>query len=436
MGWHIGSKRSNRLGRHRNDMALPRTPETETLDVIVIGAGQAGLASSYHLSQRGIDHMVIERGSVANSWAKERWDSLTLLSPNWHSRLPGYRYEGPDPGGFRTRSETVSFLQDYARKHRLPVRESTEVTSLSKTGNGRFLAKTTAGTFIAKAVVIATGACNRPNIPPKAAKLPDSITSIATFDYRNPGALPRGAVLVVGASASGVQIARELQGSGRQVWLCVGTHARAPRRYGSRDIIDWLVDIGVFDQALTDMPDPQAAPTGPSIQLHGSPVPQTLDLNALQALGVRLLGRFEAVDGPRIALGGNLAQSCAAADEAMWRMLGRIEEYADRHHAHATEEFVRPEPTSVPGCPPTLDLDAEGISTVVWATGYLPNYDYLRLPIVGPDGRLIQTGGVTPVDGVYAVGLPFMRKRKSAFIDGVGEDAAVIVSHIEAYLVD
>jgi len=399
-------------------------------DVAVIGAGQAGLAVSRHLSKLGIDHSILERGKVGNSWHKERWDSLTLLSPNWHSRLPGRVYEGNDPDGFLTRTQTVDLLTQYSGVIAAPVVEDCLVTRLSKTSDDLFELETTRQKIHARSVVIATGACNAPVIPVSHKDLSSRIQSLTAFEYKNPGQIDGQGVLVVGASASGLQIAQELVRSGRKVWLSVGKHLRTPRRYRGHDIIRWLVDIGIFDQSLSAMPNGEEARRTPSMQLSGNSLNASLSLNTLQDEGVQIVGRLNGITETIVHFDDSLTAECDAADTTLFAMLRQIDAFAERIGLSGQTAYS-PARTRIPPPTKSLDLATSGIGTVLWATGYRPDYSWLDLPVLTKLGTLIEREGVTNIEGLYALGLPFMRKRKSAFIDGVGEDAKVIARHIE-----
>ena len=401
--------------------------------VLVIGAGHAGLAMSRCLTERSIDHAVLERGEVANSWKTERWDSLRLLTPNWQSRLPGYGYAGDDPEGFRTMPETIAFLERYARVISAPVHEHTVVTSVRRTEEGYAVA-THRGEWRARVVVLATGACNIAAVPGLAEALPAEIASLTPMQYRNPERLAEGGVLVVGASASGVQIADELQRSGRPVTLAVGEHIRMPRLYRGHDIQWWMDAAGVLDQRYEELDDLERARNVPSLQLAGYPDRRTLDLNSLSALGVRLVGRLAGIRDGKAQFSGGLANQAALSDLKMNRLLNTIDEWAARN---GTAEAVAPperfEPTRIEASP-RLWLDFKEIRTVIWATGYRPDYSWLQVPVLDRKGRIRHDGGVADSPGLYVMGLQFMRRRKSALIDGAGDDARELSAHLASYL--
>jgi putative flavoprotein involved in K+ transport len=406
------------------------------IDAIVIGAGHAGLAMSRSLSRAGIDHVVLERGEVANSWRHERWDSLRLLTPNWQCRLPGLRYDGPDPDGFMTMSDVVRFIDGYARTIGAPVRQFTTVISVKEADDGGYVVVTDRGTWMCRAVVIASGAHSIPDVPVIRAALPKSVLSLTPVEYRNPTQLDERGVLIVGASATGVQLADEIQRSGRQVVLAVGEHIRMPRTYRGLDIQHWLDAVGILDERYDEVDDIVRARRVPSPQLIGTPDRSTLDLNALTTRGVRMVGRLVGVNGNRAQFSGSLRNHCAMADLKLGRLLGTI----DRSIRSLGHEIEAPPPqrfapTRVAACPPlALDFVKENIGTVIWATGFRPDYWWLHVPVLDRKGRLRHDGGIVDAPGLYALGLNFMRRRKSTFIHGAEDDVRDLCAHLIAYL--
>lgn len=398
-------------------------------DVVVIGGGQAGLAMSRCLQDRGIDHVVLERGRVAERWRSERWDSLRLLSPNWHTRLPGWRYDGPDPDGFMTMPEVIDYLQGYARSFAAPVECDTTVTAVAPASGG-YRVSTNQGAWGAPNVVIATGHCDLPHVPGFAGQVPPDILQVTP--YRHPGRLPDGGVLVVGASATGVQLADEIHASGRPVTLTVGRHTRLPRRYRGRDILWWLEEMGTFAETTSDVSDIAASRRQPSLQLVGRPDHATLDLPSLERRGVRLVGRVTGVAGRRLALDDDLVAHTVAADAKLARLIAGIDAFVEESGRGGTvgepEPFVpflwpRPAPSEI-------HLDEAGIRTVVWATGFRRSYPWLEVDVLDEQGELRHEGGVTAGPGLYVLGLLFLRRRNSNFIDGVGDDARALADHI------
>ncbi len=400
--------------------------------VVVIGGGQAGLAMSHHLGDRGIDHVVLERGEVANSWRTERWDSLRMLTPNWMTRLPGHRYEGPDPDGFMTKDETIRLLETYGRSFGAPIRQGVTVEQVRARSTG-FEVATDRDSWSCDAVVAATGASSEPRLPAVASEIPPSITQLDALQYRNPDQIGPGEVLVVGASASGAQIADELQRSGRQVTLAVGEHVRLQRTYRGRDIYWWMDVIGQLDERYDEVDDINRARRLPSLQLVGSPEHRTLDINSLRSAGVRVVGKLMRVTGSRAQFSGALRNLVANADLKQNRLLDRIDEFsAERGLDAELPEPTRPEPTN-PGAAPT-ELELSRFRAIVWATGYRPTYPWLDRAAFDRRGRLTHDGGVSPLSGLYILGLPFLRRRNSSFVDGVGTDAAELASHLHAHL--
>ena len=399
---------------------------------IIIGAGQSGLAMSRHLTARSIDHVVFERGEVANSWRTERWDSLRLLTPNWQTRLPGYAYTGDDPDGFMTMPEVVCFLQRYAGVSLAPIVTGTRVTRVCQADGGYDVA-TSQGPWRCRMLVIASGACNIATIPTLSAALPHDITSLTPLQYRNPGLLPDGGVMIVGGSASGIQLAREIHATGRRVVLSVGEHVRMPRTYRGRDIQWWMDAIGAMDVRYdTIFEDIERARRLPSLQLIGTPERVTVDLNSLRKAGVELVGRLVGLRDGKAKFSGSLANHCALADLKMNRLLASIDGWADANGF--AERFPPPhryEPTDVgPETRLSMDLHDSRIRTVIWATGYRPDYSWLDVPVLDRKGRIRHDGGVVAASGMYVLGLPFLRRRKSSFIDGAGDDAADLTAHL------
>jgi putative flavoprotein involved in K+ transport len=403
---------------------------------VVIGAGQAGLAMSWHLSQRSIDHVILERGDIANSWKTERWDSLRLLTPNWQSRLPGYGYQGSDPDGFRTMPETIGFIEKYAGAISAPVRDHARVSSV-RAHDGGYKVETDQLTWYGQSVVLATGACNLPAIPKVAASLPADIASLTPLQYRNPSQLDPGGVLVVGASASGIQIADEIRRSGRTVTLAVGEHVRVPRLYRGRDIKWWMDASGGLDQRYDEVDDIVRARHVPSLQLAGYADRRSIDLNSLTAIGVRLVGRIAGITDGKLQFSGSLRNVCSLADLKMIRLLDTIDAWATEKGLDGeVAPSHRFEPTVVEESPPLLlDLSRGRIKTIIWATGFRPDYSWLDIPVLDHKGQIRHDGGViAEAPGLYVMGLPFLRRRKSSLIDGVGDDARDLSAHLSGFL--
>jgi putative flavoprotein involved in K+ transport len=407
----------------------------DTVDTVVIGAGHAGLAVSHLLGRAGRDHVVVERGEVAQAW-RTRWDSLTLLTPRWMSRLPGWRYRGPGQEGYMPAAELVGHLEAYAAASAAPLALGREVLEVAPSGDG-YRVTTTDGSWSARQVVVATGPGSRAVQPRALAGLDAEVPRIPATSYRNPDGLPAGAVLVVGASASGVQIADELARAGRRVVLAVGRHTRVPRRYRGMDLSWWLDRTGRLARTIDTVADPGAARREPSLQLvgrePGDPRGADLGLDTLQALGVELVGRVRGARGNRIHLADDLPASVAAADRQLADLLDVID--ADAEAGGLTRELDpadRPAPVRTGPARSSLDLGAEGVGSVLLATGLAPDHPWLRVPVTGPDGAIAQCRGRTAAPGLYVVGQRFQHRRDSATLDGARYDARDVVAHILA----
>ena len=379
--------------------------------------------------------MVVERGEVANSWRRERWDSLRLLTPNWQTRLPGRRYDGSDPDGFMTAAEVVEFVSAYAATSAAPLRTQTTVTSVRRTDEG-YLVATDTGDLRCRCLVLASGACNVPNVPALRQAVPASIECLTPMDYRRPDQLPDGGVLVVGASATGVQLAEEIQRSGRRVTLSVGEHVRLPRTYRGRDVLWWMDASGVWDERYDEIDDITRARRLPSPQLVGTPERATLDLNALAAAGIELVGRWAAVRDGQALFSGGLRNQFALADLKMNRLLDTFDEWA--RESGRIDDCAPPErfePTRVPlSSRLSIDLTSGEIRSIVWATGFRPDYSWLDVPVLDRKGYLRHDGGVVDAPGLYAIGLPVLRRRKSSFIYGAEADARDLIAHLAGHL--
>jgi len=403
--------------------------------VVIIGAGHAGLAMSRCLTDHGLDHIILERGEMANSWKTERWDSLRLLTPNWMSRLPNYTYEGDDPDGYRTMPQTIAFLERYAEVIAAPVQPHTTVTSVRRSDAG-YVVATTRGDWQCRAVVLATGACNIASVPAFAQAVPSTVSTLTPMQYRNPSQIEAGDVLLVRASATGIQIADEVHRSGRPVTLAVGEHVRVPRVYRGRDIQWWMDVAGIFDERYDDIENLMRARNLPSMQLVGSDDCRTVDLNALTDIGVKLVGRLAGIKDGKAQFSGSLHNMCTLSDLKMNRLLDTIDAWAATSGLDtASEPPHRFEPTRVETSPPlTLDLQSGAFRTIIWATGYRPDYSWLDVPVFDYKGRILHDGGVVASPGMYLIGMPVLRCRRSSFIDGAGNDARYLSAHLASYL--
>jgi putative flavoprotein involved in K+ transport len=402
---------------------------------VVIGAGHAGLAMSRRLTERSIDHVVLERGEVANSWRTQRWPSLRLLTPGWQTRLPGHDYAGDDPGGFMPVAEVVATLTRYAGLIGAPVRTGATVRTVHAAPQGfEILAD---DVLLARAVVLATGACSLPAIPAAAGAVPSSITTLTPLTYRGPGQLPDGGVLVVGASATGVQLAGEIHRSGRPVTLAVGEHVRLPRTYRGRDIFWWLEATGLLAERYDQIDDLTRARHLPSPQLTGALGATFSDLNSLAGQGVRIVGRLGRITSGVAQFSGSLANTCVLADLKMNRFLHRADEWATT--SRLDDELPPPhrfEPTHVdPRAPLELDLTTAEITTVLWATGFRPDHSWLDIPVLDRTGHIRHDGGVvTTVPGLYVLGLPVLRTRASTYIHGAATDTEALAGRLHSFL--
>ncbi len=384
---------------------------------------------SHCLTEASQPHVVLERGEVGNSWAHERWDSLTLQSPNWQSRLPGFAYTGADPHGYMTMPEVRCYLTDYARHIAAPVETGVTVTSVTQDGSG-YVVATDKGVWCASNVVVASGACNRSSVPGFASDIPAMITQVSPLTYRNPSDLPEGGVLVVGASATGVQLAEEIHGSGRPVILATGHHIRMPRHYRGHDIAWLMARAGLVSTTLDDIDDIGRARALPSLQLVGDRSRRFLDLNALQGMEVEVVGRLVGCRDGTLLFSGGLANAAALSDLKMDRALAAIDDWVRQTGLDLPDAPRRFAPTSVPRNPRlTLPLAGGAISSIVWASGFQPDLSWLHMPVFDDRGRLRHDGGIV-APGLYVLGLPFLRTRRSTFLDGVGDDARALARHM------
>jgi putative flavoprotein involved in K+ transport len=414
---------------------FPLRREARTVTTVVIGAGHAGLAVSHFLTKRSIDHVLLERGEVASSWRRDRWDSLRLLTPNWQTRLPGRPYRGSQPDGYMKVAQLVGFIAHYASVSGAPVETHTTVTSVRPEGSG-YRVVTDRGEWRCETVVIASGAFAIPVVPKLREGVPAGVEMVTPTTYKRPSNLAEGGVLVVGASATGLQLADEIQRSGRPVTLAVGGHVRMPRVYRGRDIQYWMDAAGLLDERYDQVEDIERARRVPSPQLVGSAERSTLDLNALGERGVRLAGRICGVRDGVAQLSGSLRNVCQLADLKMNRLLSRIDAWVDQSgRAGELPPPERLEPTRLPDSPLLgLDLRRGEIRTIVWATGFRPDYSWLDVPVFDRKGRLRHDGGVVDAPGIYVMGLPFMRRRKSSFVHGAEDDARDLCARLAAHL--
>jgi putative flavoprotein involved in K+ transport len=407
---------------------------TKPVDIIIIGAGQAGLVLSYCLTEQRRPHVVLEQGRIGESWRSRRWDSLRLVGPNWTMRFPGFAYTGDDPDGFMSKDEVVAHLEAYARSFGAPVREGVRVTAVEADPIGTgFVVQTEAETFAARQVVVATGALQRPWVPRCAAELPACIRQLVPYTYRNPQQLPPGAVLVVGSGQAGCQIAEELRRAGRPVYLSVGRSWWVPRRYRGRDISLWLRETGWFERTVDDLP-PGVRIGLPNPQHAGSDDGHDLSLHTLAAAGVGLVGRLQDIREGVITVAPDLAEQLAWGEAQTVAFLGHVDRLVQERgwDVPAADPLIDPQSTLAPAqhAPTRLDLAAAGIGTVLWAVGYRPDLAWVRLPILDVDGYPIQRQGVTAAPGLFLLGLDWLHSAKSGLFVGIGEDAAYLAAHM------
>jgi len=402
---------------------------SEEVGTLIIGGGQAGLAASAHLGRRGVPHLVVERRRIAERWRSERWDSLVANGPAWHDRFPAQEFDC-DGDAFATRDEIVAYFERFAEKINAPVRCGVEITALRQGGPG-FLAETADGSVIAaRNVVAATGPFQRPVFP---AMVPEraGLLQIHSNAYRNPGQLPEGAVLVIGAGSSGSQIADELLRSGRRVFLSVGPHDRPPRRYRGHDFVWWLGALGKWD-ATAVKPGTEHV----TIAVSGAHGGDTVDFRRLAARGMTLLGRAEAYADGKLHVAADLAENIARGDRNYFSVLDEADAYAARMGLDLPEDLqarrIEPDPKGVSDPILSLDLAGEGITSIIWATGYQLDFGWIKFDAFDEKGRPAHQRGVSKVPGLYFLGLPWLSRRASAFIWGVWHDADVLAEHIAA----
>jgi putative flavoprotein involved in K+ transport len=404
---------------------------TEQVNTIIVGGGQGGLSASYFLKQQGRENLVLESAPQAAQVWRDRWDSFTLNTPNWMTRLPAAEYQGNDPDGFMPRDAVVAYFEAYVERFELPVRYGVRVTSVEPMEAG-YLVSTDEGEFEAANVIIATGLHQQPKIPPFSTNLSTEIHQLHSSEYRNPQALPAGAVLVVGSAQSGCQIAEELYRSGRKVYLSVSSSPRLPRRYRGKDITWWLNIVGYFDKTVDQLPSPKArfAASPHSTGIDGG---HTINLHQFMRNGVVLLGRIQSIQGYRVVLTPNIKENLSKADKFEVDFVKQIDEYIESNKVEAPIEKL---PELRDGYDTkeilALDLESAGISTVIWATGYKFDFSLVKMPVFDEDGYPVQKRGVTEFPGLYFVGLPFLPTIKSGLLAGVGEVAAYVSEHISS----
>jgi putative flavoprotein involved in K+ transport len=404
---------------------------TQQVDTIIIGAGQGGLSTSYYLMQQGREHIILEQADqVAEAWRK-RWDSFTLITPNWGIRLPGAEYQGDDPDGFMPRDEVIAYFEDYVEQFELPIKYGVRVISVEPKEVG-YLVRTDKAEYEAANVVIATGMFQQPRIPPFSSNLSAEIRQLHSSEYRNPEALPAGGVLVVGTAQSGCQIAEELYQRGINVYLSVSGAGRFPRRYRGKDITRWLEEIGFYDRTVDKLPSHKAKFAG-SAHGTGKDGGHTINLHQFARDGVVLLGHIQSVQEYRIVLVPDLKENLAKADKSEADIVRAVDGYIEKSGLDVLIETL---PELSDGFEaeviPELDLKSAGITSVIWATGYKFDFSLVKMPVFDEDGYPLQKRGVTEYAGLYFMGLPFLHTIKSGLLSGVGDDAAHVASAIAA----
>jgi putative flavoprotein involved in K+ transport len=402
--------------------------------VVVIGGGQAGLAMSYQLQQNGIDHIILEKNRIAHSWKTQRWDAFCLVTPNWQCQLPGFPYQGSDPMGFMLRDEIVDYVENYAKHISAPVREGVAVTRLRQREDGGFALETGAGDMSADAVVLAVGGYHVPNVPRMADRLDGSVTQLHSSTYRNPKQLPPGEVLVIGSGQSGCQIAEDLHLAGRKVHLAVGSAPRCPRVYRGRDAVEWLDDLGQYDLPVDQHNLKEKVRKNANHYLTGRDGGRDIDLRKFALEGMTLYGRLKDIQNGQLEFADDLPRNLDNADRVYNGICGLIDDHIARNAIEAPTS-----PRYVPVWQPsetvaTLDPAEAGISTVIWTTGFRSDWSWIELPIFDGAGYPTHRRGVTSIDGVYVLGLPWLYTWGSGRFVGVGRDAEFISVRIAGNL--
>jgi putative flavoprotein involved in K+ transport len=401
--------------------------------VIVVGGGQAGLSVSYYLKQAGIDHLVLEKNTVTHTWRAQRWDAFCLVTPNWQCALPGYPYTGDDPHGFMRKDEIIEYLDGFIRSVDAPVIEHVEVQRVARNSEGGFNVSTSQGQFTADQVVVASGGYHTPIVPRMAERLPRSIKQIQSSEYRNPQALPEGAVLVVGSGQSGAQIAEDLHLAGRKVILAVGEAPRCARFYRGRDVVDWLADMKYYDMPVDQHPLREGVRDNTNHYVTGRDGGRDIDLRKFAAEGMELYGRLQDLQDGVLYFAPNLTENLDSADKTFNGINAGIDAYIEKNGIDAPPGS-RYEPLWSPTEErSTLDLQASAIGSIVWCIGFTPDFSWLDAPIFNGRGYPAHTRGLTPLDGLYFVGLPWLHTWGSGRFSGVARDAAHVVEKIGAY---
>lgn len=406
----------------------------EHYQVIIVGGGQAGLSASYCLKQENIKHIIFDKGEIGNSWKNHRWDSFCLVTPNWQCRLPGFDYDGNDPKGFMLKDDIVDYVKRYASSFKAPIKEKVGVHKVYKKEEGLFYVETSIGNFTADKVIIATGAYHIPNILPMSKDFSEDIVQIHSDVYKNPDQLPEGAALVIGSGQSGAQITEDLHIAGKKVYLSVGTAPRAPRNYRGKDAVEWLEDMGYYNQPIESHPDPEEARHKTNHYLTGRDGGRDIDLRKLAKEGVELRGQFkEVIAGKTVTFQDDLQYNLDEADKTYNRILKNINDYIEKNNIDAPEgkDYV---PLWQPSekNKEAINFDELGIKSVIWSTGYKVDYSWVEFPdVFDKRGYPTYKRGVTDEEGLYFLGLPWLHTWGSGRFSHVGQDAVYIVEHIQ-----
>ncbi|MDN7183772.1 MSMEG_0569 family flavin-dependent oxidoreductase [Caballeronia sp. SEWSISQ10-4 2] len=411
---------------------LQTSDSTTHFSVIVVGGGQAGLSASYYLKQAGLDHLVVEKNTVTHTWRTQRWDAFCLVTPNWQCALPGYPYAGDDPHGFMKKDEIIEYLDGFIRTVDAPVIEHTEVHRVARNSEGGFSVSTSQGQFTADQIVVASGGYHTPIVPRMAERLPRSIAQIQSSEYRNPQALPEGAVLVVGSGQSGAQIAEDLHLAGRKVILAVGEAPRCARFYRGRDVVDWLADMKYYDMPVDQHPLREGVRDNTNHYVTGRDGGRDIDLRKFAAEGMELYGRLQDLQDGVLHFAPNLIENLDSADKTFNGINAGIDAYIAKNGIDAPsgsryEALWSPAEERI-----TLDLQASGIGSIVWCIGFTPDFSWLDAPIFNGRGYPAHVRGLTPLDGLYFVGLPWLHTWGSGRFSGIARDAAYVVEKIAA----
>jgi putative flavoprotein involved in K+ transport len=401
--------------------------------VAVIGGGQAGLSMSYCLTERGVDHIVLDRNRPGYDWRERRWDSFCLVTPKWQCQLPGFPYAGPDPDGFMVRDEIADYLERYAGSFGPPLVSGTEVSRLRRRRDGVFELTSPAGDLTADQVVVATGPYQLPAIPPAGQRLPDGIEQLHSSQYRRPWQLPPGAVLVVGTGQSGCQIAEDLHLAGRQVHLAVGSAPRVARRYRGRDVVAWLHDMGYYDKGIDEFADAESVRLRANHYVTGRDGGHDIDLRAFARDGMRLYGRLAGIDGGRLSFAADLAANLDHADEVSESIKGSVDTFIEASGADAPAEAGYTPVWTPPSGPGQLDLERAGVSAVIWSTGFGRDYRWVDVPVFDGRGYPTHDRGVTNCPGLYFLGLPWLHTWGSGRFSGVARDAWHLAAQVISY---